>query len=308
MRSVVLPFTLALTAACSLAVNDERIAFGETAIRLCSEQYVEVTGNPLPDFVDRAYIDAGEDAMELALTRGEVGTFGKRAPDYRVVVACRVDLKPRVELSRWTVFYPAWKSSGALDYQGLYDSELEEMLYLRDGDRFKFEASHPFSEERFNAIEFPGLPKERERRPPHDAGIDCAVELLARRFFTCEQVERGEIEVHVSTDETRLYTSVMVRERTKDLLEGDRFARCEFDAFSNFLGWLYTSHRGSRRVVRKEPVFWGPLPYDSEVLFRRESEEYLQLYEQYFGDWPGGREVAEVEDLERLERACRNRR
>lgn len=306
MKSLVLLSLLTPLAACAIDVDDQLVEGGQRAISSCVAQYVRVMETQLPESVDRAYVWTRDDSAEVALTRGELGTFGPRARDYGLVIGCRVQLHPEKRMIHWSILEPKPVSSEEFEENGFYKGKLEEMLYLRDGDQFLFEASHPFSEERIDAIEFPERHLEQKREPPIHAAVRCLAGLLGDGFFSCGQVNRGELEVRVSVDESRPYISVQIRERVMDSLDGGRLARCELDAFTLWQGWQYLLSDSSREAVQIAPVSWGPVPYNPSDPIWVKGEEALKLYEQYFGDWSSRKDVAEMRDLESFERLCAN--
>src|SRR5262245_7274174 len=69
---------------------EEGVSMRLRAIDLCVGEYTRLSGRVLDPEVDRAYVLAGVGQLDVLLTRGEVGTFGKRSESYRAYLSCGV--------------------------------------------------------------------------------------------------------------------------------------------------------------------------------------------------------------------------
>ncbi|MCY4362923.1 MAG: hypothetical protein OXE42_12190 [Gammaproteobacteria bacterium] len=121
---------------------------GYEELTLCVTEYKRLTGEPIADEIDRAYIDVFKNLDVVAFTEGAVGTFGKRSPTYRSHVVCAVKQGEVVDLTAPLMQLWVDKSGDDIseankEYQ---EGTVIELLYLRDGDRFEFCCSQPFDE------------------------------------------------------------------------------------------------------------------------------------------------------------------
>lgn len=138
---------------CSLAVTGGRTEDalsrrGYDEIALCVAEYTRLAGAPIPDGIDRVYIDVFKNIDMLAFTEGAVGTFGKRSATYRSHLVCTVKQGEVLKLS--APFRLPWVDKAGDDiseaYKEYHEGTVVELLYLRVDDRFEFCCSQPFDE------------------------------------------------------------------------------------------------------------------------------------------------------------------
>ncbi len=139
--------------------QEDQAKLGGQAISLCLAEYAVLSQKDFPESIDRAYVDARVDMLDLLFTHGEGGSFGERDKDYQAYIACRVLLSPDMEVQALREGFSLLKVTDE-DYSKVdfYSEPVEELLYLREGEAFKFIKSQPFSPERIDALQFPDDP------------------------------------------------------------------------------------------------------------------------------------------------------
>lgn len=153
-------FVFFAVGACAMSEVSELSIRGTDAIEMCQAEYTKITGDTLPSDIDRVYILAGKHKLGLMFTRGEMGTFGERSKNYKGMVSCYVFLHPNMHVQdireRFTILK---ESETPIDEAAFFKEHIDELLFLRDGQQFRFNNMQVFSADRINALE-PQLPSE----------------------------------------------------------------------------------------------------------------------------------------------------
>jgi hypothetical protein len=121
---------------------------GKEAIKLCMMKYTALTGEAMPEEIDRVYIDVFQDSYSVAFVHGAVGTFEKRSLDYKSVLVCAVS-DGEIDLMEEPMKDALFKRPGYdtfEDYEEYEKGSVTELLYKRVNGQFEYCCSQPFDE------------------------------------------------------------------------------------------------------------------------------------------------------------------
>lgn len=147
MKALIVMVVIWALASCApYQVSDTVISEAKTAIDLCTRTLHKKAGsNSLAD-VDRVYVDAFQGGIDISFSHGAVGSFGERSRDQRSVWVCGVTFNQVVLLVGGGISSnPLVGTYDSHSYDN-YEATVIELLFLRDGDKFKFHQAQIFDE------------------------------------------------------------------------------------------------------------------------------------------------------------------
>ncbi len=123
------------------------------AISLCMSEYSKTNNKTLFDDVSRIYVHVSLNKFGIIFARGEVGTFSKRSENYKAYLSCGIINKDRME-----IFFLGEPNNDAIVRasdinkieDGFYDSDVLELLFLKDENDIQFYDLQPLSENNFD--------------------------------------------------------------------------------------------------------------------------------------------------------------
>ena len=135
-------------------VNDKFVESGNKAIDLCIAHYEALAKQDFFVDVDRAYVLATDEKMDILFSKGEVGTFGKRSEGYRSYLACGVLSSGEMEI--YFLGEPLKDTlvevAGVKQISEMPNVEAVDLLFLRDEKGFKFSDSQNFDPENIEVL------------------------------------------------------------------------------------------------------------------------------------------------------------
>lgn len=137
---------LLVTGCSSLSSSNTSKERAEATINQCQKEIERRTENKLSHDADRAYVyeSGSESHYTMQFSHGAIGTFGPRGTDQRTVWSCSIDQGEIKFLGNLSAPPLIDKEYEVPDYnQG---DNVNEYLYLRFGDGFKFISMQKFDE------------------------------------------------------------------------------------------------------------------------------------------------------------------
>ncbi len=135
-------------------VNDKYVEAGKKAIDLCIARYQALAKQNFFIDVDRAYVLATDEKMDILFSKGEVGTFGKRSEAYRSYLACGVLASDGMEV--YFLGEPLKDTlvevDGVKQISEIPNIEAIDMLFMRGTKGFEFSGSQKFDPESIDVL------------------------------------------------------------------------------------------------------------------------------------------------------------
>ena len=152
-------FFLVVVFCCSCAVSGvERLKVdGTEVLNLCSSKIEQLTGKPLSNEVDNAYVFIFNRDYQILFMHGTLGTFEKFSPDSRTIWSCSVTQNKVVGLG-------APLKDPLVDLEDIdsledFSEDVIEVRFKREKGTFKYCCSQKFDEKNIEKLN-PGYPSK----------------------------------------------------------------------------------------------------------------------------------------------------
>ncbi len=143
LRVLIAPIVLAVTS-CASETRSQSLVDATAAMNLCAAEAGHFLGHDEIRDADRAYVEMFKNGYTVSFSRGEVGTFGKRASNYKQIFACGLSGNDIVFLG--VPFKDPFIDKPASNNIQNYKENVVELLFRRADGGFAYCCSQVFHE------------------------------------------------------------------------------------------------------------------------------------------------------------------
>lgn len=159
MKYVIFSIVTFITSSCIFSGNNmlgkDKVLGAYKAVEFCKNEYIHLSNKVFHKDIDRVYVLASNNKMDLLFTHGEVGTFGDRSDKYKSFLSCGVLNTEDFEL--YFLGEPlkdplVLKPNVLQITESGYTETLWDLLFLKKGSIFELAESKIFSTEDIESL------------------------------------------------------------------------------------------------------------------------------------------------------------